>query len=363
VPWDYIPRVPTRPIISRNILIAGLLAACGGPKATVPVLELRASGDTLATSYSDLSEAAWLGGNRWAVLAPADNAAGIIDFGTPLGGRSSTSLRNPSDLFVSADTLYVGDWGLRRLTLWTPAGKLVRSIPASKAVRGALPRARDRSGIFYLDLYPPPGPDGSGNRDSAAVVRIESTRIDTIARLAPYDIAEVQGDAGRRFERRIFSGTDQWGVLPDGSLWVGRVYTNRVDWRAPDGKWSHGQVLPDRVLEVTRYDREMFLRKFPPELRRTAQDLPFAAIKPAFEAGFTGATGDVWLEKSRAPADSSRRYHVVNREGKLVQEVRVAGSGRILAVAARSVLVAEPHRQGFRLIRVSLPSAEPTQPR
>jgi hypothetical protein len=310
----------------------------------------------------------WLGGNRWAVLAPTDDAAAIADFGTkaldPLGGRSSRALRNPSNLFVAGDTLYVGDWGLRRLTLWTPSGRLVRSIPAANAVRGTLPRARDQAGNFYLDLFPLPGPDGSGNRDSAAVVRVDTSfvRADTLARLAALDIAEVQGNAGRRFERRVFSGEDRWGVLPDGSLWLGRVYDNRVDWRAPDGRWSRGQPLPDRVLEVTRYDRELFFRKFPPELRRTAQDLPFAAIKPPFEAGFTGAPGEVWLEKSRAPADSSRHYHVVNRQGRLEREIRVLGHGRILAAGPNSVLVAEPTREGIRLIRVGLPPSGSSPP-
>ena len=98
-------------------------------------------------------------------------------------------------------------------------------------------------------------------------------------------------------------------MLPDGSVWVARVYDNRVDWRSPDGKWTRGDPLPDRVLEVTRYDRELFYQKFPPELRGTAEQLPFAAVKPPFEAGFTSPAGDVWLEKSRAPSDSSRRYH------------------------------------------------------
>jgi hypothetical protein len=330
------------------------------------VLELALAGDTLPTPYSDVTAAAWLGGSRWAVLAPVDNAVAIADFGaralTPLGGRSSKALRNPSNLFVSGDTLYVGDWGLRRLTLWTPSGRLVRSIPAAKAVRGTLPQARDRAGYFYLDLYPLPGPDGSGNRDSAAVVRLDTSfvRADTLARLAPLDIAVVQGAAGRRFERRVFSGLDRWGVLPDGSLWLGRVYDNRVDWRGPDGRWSRGQPLPDRVLEVTRYDRELFLRKFPPELRGTAQDLPFAAIKPPFEAAITAAGGEVWLEKSRAPADSSRRYHVVDRQGRLVRELRVPGHGRVLAIGANSALVAEPAAQGIRLIRVGLPPSSPS---
>jgi hypothetical protein len=355
-----VPTSLTRPLA---ILSLGLVA-CGAPKPDAPVIELAPAGDTLATPYSEVTGAAWLGGSRWAVLAPADETVAIADFGTrtltPLGSRSSKALRNPSNIFTSGDTLYVGDWGLRRLTAWSPTGRLIRSIPAPNTLRGALPRARDRSGYFYFDLFPPAGPDGSGNRDSAAVVRVDTSfvRADTLARLAPLDIAEVEGDAGRRFERRVFSGVDRWGVLPDGSLWLARVYDNRVDWRGPDGRWTRGQSLPDRVLEVTRYDRELFFRKFPPELRRTAQDLPFAAIKPPFEEGITDPHGDVWLEKSRAPADSSRRYHVVDRQGRLNREIRIRGHGRILAAGATSVLVAEPTREGIRLIRVSLPPSK-----
>jgi hypothetical protein len=328
------------------------------------VLELPASGDTITTRDSDVSEAAWLGGNRWAILAAPNETAGIVDFRgrtiTALGGARSKDLRNPTTLFVSQDSLYIGDWGHRRTTVWTPAGRLVRSIPTSNALRGTLPQARDASGNFYLDQYPPSGPDGSGNRDSAVVLRVDPqfAQADTIARLAPLDIAEVVGDAGRRFERRVFGGVDRWGALPDGSVWVARVYDNRVDWRGADGRWARGQALPDRVLEVTRYDRELFLRKFPAELRGTAQQLPFAAIKPPFEEALTGTDGQVWLEKSRAPADSSRVYHVVDRAGRLTREVRVRGQGRILAVGPGRVLVAESTPDGTRLKSVNLsPSA------
>jgi len=114
--------------------------------------------------------------------------------------------------------------------------------------------------------------------------------------------------------------------------------------------------LPDRVLEVTRYDRELFLRKFPPELRSTAQELPFAALKPPFESALTSPVGEVWLEKSRAPADSSRRYHLVDRRGRLAGEVRIRGQGRIMALGEDAALVAEPTPNGIRLIQVKLPS-------
>jgi hypothetical protein len=350
-------------VVRLGLAAVALLAACDNPKPTAPVVELARTTDTVHTPYAEIADGIWLDGDRWAVVAPLDVTVGIIQPKagqlTQLSGAGSGELRNPANVFRSADTLWVSDWGLRRTTLWTLDGRLIRTIKAPELARGALPRARDDAGRFYMEVPPRPRADGSGNRDSAAVVRglPDFQRLDTIARLAPLDLAEVQSDAGRRFERRVFSGTDRWGVLPDGSLWVARVYANRVDWRAPDGKWTEGEPLPDRVLEVTRYDRELFLRKFPPELRGTAEQLPFAAVKSPFEAGFTAPDGLVWLEKSRAPADSARRYHVVNRQGTLLREVRLPGQGRIVAVGDDAVLVAERLTLGTRFVRFTPPES------
>jgi hypothetical protein len=296
---------------------------------------------------------------------PPGRVVGLVDVAGrtvgPLGGRARKELRDPSALFAAGDTLYVADWGLRRTTLWTREGRFARAVPTTAAVRGALPRDRDAAGRFYLELAPPARPDGSHARDSAAVVRAGAAleRADTIARLAPLDLAEVRDEGGRRFERRVLSGEDHWGVLPDGSLWVARVYQNRVDWRAPGGEWLRGALLPDRVLEVTRYDRELFVRRFPPELRASAHQLPFAAIKPPFEGGLASASGEVWLRKSRAPADSAGRYHVIDRRGRLVREVRVPGPGQVVAVSRDAALVAEPFAEGTRLLRFALAGSAP----
>lgn len=353
--------MPARP--TPALFLTLLLAACGDSSPPPPVIELTAGPDTIATGYAEVADAEWLGGDRWAVVAPLDVTVGLLSFSarkvTPLGGAGGKDIRNPSSVFVARDTLYVGDWGLRRVTLWTLDGRLVRDIPAPARSRGALPENRDTAGRWYLEIKPLAGRDGSGNRDSAAVVAASPgfERLDTVAWLAPLDMAEVAGDAGRRFERRALSGIDHWGVLPDGSVWVARVYENRVDWRSPDGEWSEGDGLTDRVLEVTQYDRELFYRKFPPELRATAEQLPFAAVKPPFEEAFTSPAGTVWLEKSRAPADSSRRYHEVNRAGHLVREIRVPGTGRIVAVGSDKALVAERVTDGTRFIAFSIPAA------
>jgi len=356
-------RVPRHPGVARaggaGALL--LLTACGASKPAAPPLVLATPTDTVLTPFADAAGAVWLSQGRWALVSEGGGVVGIVDFSghsvKPLGGAKSRELKNPFAVFRSGDSLWVADWGLQRLTAWTLDGRLVARVAAPELTRGALARARDAQGRFYVPMTPSPGPDGSGNRDSAAIVRVSAalSRFDTIARLAPLDVAEVQGDAGRRFERRVFSGTDQWGALSDGSVWVARVYHNRVDWRDSAGHWRSGNPLPDRVLEVTRADREVFVRTFPPELRTSAEQLPFSAIKPPFVSGFTSADGLVWLEKSRAAFDSVGSWHVVDQEGHLVREIRLPGFSRILAAAPGAALAIESDSGHVRALQVSVP--------
>ena len=339
------------------------LPACGSGKAPpAPVVHLPRAADTLIAPFQDAAGAASLGAARWAVVSEGAEMVIVADFDagrvTALGSPRGRELANPFAVFTpGGDTLWISDWGLRRVTAWSGT-RLVDTVPATDELRGALPRARDRNGRFYAAITPPAGRDGRGARDSAVVVRASSdlTRADTVLRLAPLDLAEVQAEGGRRYERRVFSGQDAWGVFPDGAIWVARVAQNRVELRAPDGKTRRGPPLPDRVLEVTRADRELFVQSFPPELRRTAEMLPFAPIKPPFETGFTSADGLVWLQKTKAAFDTSGRYHVVNRRGELRREIRVPTTSRILAAGADRALAVEADSGGLRLLQYVVPA-------
>ncbi len=318
-----------------------LLAACTDPQA-IPSAALVPRGDTLRLPIVEATEGVWLGESRYAVLSPADNAVALVDLAAgsvQVLGQASGELQHPTSLFALDDTLFITDWARRRATAWTRDGSLARSIPAMDALRGALPRAIDRRGALYYEVPPIARRDGSGNRDSAAVVRVDLTgRIDTVARLAPLDIAEVAGEQGRRFERRVFSGDDEWGALPDGTLWVARTYQNRVDWIDSSGV-REGDRLVDRVLEVTRTDRERFVERFPPELRASAERLPYSPIKPPFVRGFAVLPDEVWLEKSRSVYDSAQLYHRVGRDGRLIRALRLDGWGRALAASDRQALI------------------------
>lgn len=333
-----------------------LAAAACGPKAPpAPEVSLASAGDSILIPFAEVTDAAWIEGSRWAILAPGGPEADLIDFAS---GSRRTLTRpgqgQPFNLFRAGDTLYTGEPLSRRTALWSLDGAPFRTEPLSDVVRGAVPRSRDADGRFLVEMRPPAGPDGSGNRDSAAVLRLGAT-VDTVARLAPLDLAKVQTNTGERFERRVFSGVDRWGVLDDGTIWVARVYHNRVDYRGPDGAMRRGQPLPDRVLEVTRADREQFVAKFPEELRSSAEQLPFAPIKAAFTTAFADPAGRVWLERSRAVTDTLQTYHVVSSEGRLLFIAVVPGSRQVVGASRDQALVANPARDGIYLRQAPIP--------
>lgn len=341
-----------------------VLAACPDPEPAVVRASLEPTADTLIAPYAaEVAVAAWLGGSRWVVLSPQDRAVDVADFGSrrlaPFATRPR-ELEQPFHLFRAGDSLYIGDWQRRRLTAWSLTGVLSGSLPAATQYRGALPHARDAQGRWYFELRPPPGRDGSGNRDSALILRTDLVaHTDTAARLAPFDLVEVVSEGRRRLERRLLSGQDRWGVLPDGTVWVARVTDNRVDWHHPGGVRRTGRALPDRVLPITEPDRELFLSRFDAGLRASVSQIPFAAIKPPFEGALTDPAGRLWLVKSRAVGDTLRHYQVLDTAGVLREELSHPGLGRILALSDREALVAEPFERGVRLLRFRRPAPAP----
>lgn len=367
---DYISRpMPVSPLTChapqappiRLILAALVVGACSGTGSEPRTIPLMATGDTILAPYGDITDAAWLAERRWVVIAPQDRAVSVADFErkslSRLGGPKTTEVVQPFHLFRSGDSVFVADWLRHRLTDWSLDGRFGGARQAQDGFRGALPRERDAAGRWYFELRPPPGPQGRGNLDSAVVLRTDPdfARADTVLRLAPFDMVEVIGDGGRRLERRLLSGQDRWGVLPDGAIWVARIADNRVEWRDTAGVRS-GKQLPDRVLPVTDGDRDIFLSRFDPGLRGTVSQTPFAAIKPPFDDALTSEDGHVWLVKNRAIGDTLRSYQIVDRTGHLVAEATHPGLGRILALGGGYAVVGEPFAGGVRLLLFQIPA-------
>lgn len=349
-------------------LLIVLALGCGAPPPPAPTLVVPPTADTVIVAAVSVPTAVPRSDGRWVVLAAEEAELRIADFAqhsvVPFPGITPAEVPHPSVLLGIGDTIVVGDWGLRRFTAWLPGSPRLEAWPVPDPLRGAFPRARDAAGQWYFEVAPEALRDGSGLKDSAAVVRADPqlTRFDTIARLAPTDLAMVEGASGSRFERRNLAGQDLWGVQRDGSLWIARVVQNRVEWRRPNAKQAFtGPPMQDPILTVQEMDRQIFIRRFPEDQREAARRLPFTAIKPAFEAAFQTPDRRVWLFKSGIALDSVRSFQVVDSTG-VRYVVKVPSRGRALGVDGTHIVMGEEFPGGIRLLRYPVPEQAKGKP-
>lgn len=341
--------------------VLALAVACGEPPAPIPATVLPQTGDTLVVPVVQLSVALPESGGGWLALAPVEGELRRLDFpGRGVGlfpGPTREEVPTPIGVMMAGDTVFLSDWTLRRTTRWLSGSARLEAIPMPDAVGGALPRARDAAGQWYFELRPSPGRDGSGLRDSAAIVRVDPlfTRFDTVARLAPPDLQIVATDAGSRYVRLELSGEDRWGAAPDGTVWIARVHENRVEWHRPGGGAPVvGPGLPDPILPVMEMDRQIFIRRFPEGERNAVAKVPFAQLKPPFERAFRTADGRIWLMKSAVALDSARVLQVVDTTG-LVATVRVPSRGIVLGLDGKEIVMGEEFPEGIRVLRYRMP--------
>jgi hypothetical protein len=345
-----------------TLLLALGLAACTPPKPPAPTITLAATPDTVIVPVVEVTKAAARSDGKWAVLALLEDQLQLADFAgksvAPFPGITKTEVPHPISLIGIGDTIIVGDWGLRRFTEWSPTGQRLAAWPAPDSLQGALPKARDAAGQWYFELWPDPQADGSGLIDSGAVVRADPqlSHFDTLARLAPPELVKMSGVNGQHYQRRSMGGDDAWGVLPDGTLWVARVFQNQIEWHHPGVKAvERSPQLPDLVLTVSDMDREIYVRRFPEDQRQTAREVPNAPVKPPFEHVFATPDGRFWLAKSDTALARLRHFQVVDKTGVLVN-VALPTYGFALGVDGNYILMGEEFPGGIRLLRFPVPA-------
>ena len=336
-------------------------AACSSPQPA-PVIVVAPTTDTLVVPAVAVTTVAARSDGKWALLAPLDDQLFLADFGGKrvrlFPGITKADVPHPVTLIAVGDSIVVGDWGLSRFTEWSPSGQRLAAWPAPGALHHALPRARDAAGQWYFQISPDANVDGSGLLDSAVIVRADPqlTRFDTLARLTPPELVRVAGVSGMHYQRRTMGGEDAWGVRPDGTLWVARVFQNQIEWHRPGvKKVERSPQLPDPVLMVTDMDREIYVRRFPEDQRQTARELPNTATKPPFEHVFSTPDGRIWLAKSDTALAPVRHFQVVDRTGVLFV-VAVPSRGFALGVTADYILMGEEFPGGIRLLRYPVPA-------
>ena len=233
---------------------------------------------------------------------------------------------------LGGDTVALIDFSALRTTLWTRQGKPLRVLGIVPVAGTAPVLVYDTLGHGYkIDYKSMLDPEpGTGTRpDSVPVLRIAlaSGKVDTVAKLAAPQFGEAKFGEQKQPAATVFAPNDFFGVLANGTAWVARGRHNRVDWRAPDGRWKIGPSRKFTGQPVTQADKDRVLAQvreqgkqygMPQEL---AIEYPFAATKPPFDFALGRPNGEVWLQRPRGEENAVLVYDVYDREGAWRREV------------------------------------------
>jgi hypothetical protein len=223
--------------------------------------------------------------------------------------------------------------------------------------------------------------------DSAPILRadFDTRQVDTVAMLRVQvtrsGVQEVQSPTGARmmFSFPFFDPlpvTDEWTILPDGTIAIVRTRDYHIDWIDADGKVTSTPRMPFDWKRITLEDKQQIIDSVrsaraewemnnPPAPPPTAtmdgramvmprmafrtvepEDLP--DYYPPVRAGQVKADpdGNVWvLPATSTAAGAGLVYDVVNRKGEIVERVQLPAGRNLLAIGAGGVVYMSPVAQ------------------
>ncbi len=272
-------------------------------------------------------------------------------------GDGPGEYRNPTLGLVRHGHPGVLDPMQHRITFWNPDGTLDTAVSILDIVSFEL--RVDTLGNLYAEQLPSAGftmvgqeIDSTSPKDSTWIYRMhppESGR-DTVARLHDigWEVLRLKGGGMSRM-RRLYESQDQWGVLPDGSIWILRGQQNRVDRRSPEGAWTSGAPRAWMPIKATEADRQMLTGRFIAPGDTIYR--PMADTKGPFQNGAVAAPdGEVWAKLSTEAGDSVSRFELFPLSGPSTRTVVVPGDRQVVAVTAKWVYTVGEDEDGFRVL-------------
>ncbi len=379
------------PSIRLRLTVAGLLpalAACGGDaRAAGPVVR-----DSAGVRIVENGAPAWKDGEEWRLAAEPALDIGMVDgppqyqFGAVAGvvrlgdgtvvvgddqskdlrffDRAGRHLRTvgrkgggPGEfemvgsLVAVGDSLLVGDWSNRRVTVFAPDGSVVRLVPLDAAGSSTFtfPVGYFRGGgvLLRTGIMFTSASKAGLSRDSVTFLRLDPGGLPAQVGRFPggESFTEKQGSGSITVTSRAFGRAEQVAVVPDGFFYgssdsyeIGRYDTagrlRRLVRRAQPVR----PVTPadvERYKEVRRRDIDASYRQ---AQERSFAAMPFPETMPAHGDIQADRAGNLWVSDYMVTPDDPARWTVFDPEGRMLGAVTTPARFRVHEIGDDYVL-------------------------
>jgi len=276
---------------------------------------------------------------------------------------------------LPGDTLAALDGDLRRVSIFSPSGTLVRSLAAG--YRGERERASATGVLWNGRMVGGSYPNDFGTVLTGAVERkpfavvlfgSDGTRLDTVAVVPELERYGTPGHAMRKQFSTIFAL--QFGrhtvYTTDGTrIYVGTNEPGGIRVYSAEGRLlrlirSKSPPEPVTARDRERHEREeleSFERMRSPEQSKAEwlkdrESVRYADVFPDYERLLIGADGALWQERTPRTLDEGRRYIVYDSTGTAIATVTCPDSFRPYEVGPDEIIGRWRDDDGVNYVRV-----------
>lgn len=235
-----------------------------------------------------------------------------------------------------ADSIWVFDYGLRRFTVVTTQGEVVRTLTVGGNLSALNAVGRLPDGWFVVKEGWSSGLHSENRqglaREPVAVVRIspDGSDLDTIATVAGREVF-LSSEDGRAVMSAPLFGRNSSAVVRDDRVFIGDQETLAVMLYTPDGAVEQIVRVPGVDLRLTGPEIQQATAKLladePVERRPMMQahyrQMDTPPTKPAYSSLMVDALGNLWAAEYVRYPDIPTVWTVFSANGALLGDVRV----------------------------------------
>ena len=268
---------------------------------------------------------------------------------------------------IRGDTVVTYDVGLGRITIFTPAGKVARTVQVQPLGNGVLPQAvgftddgRMLAHTDFARVF-----SAGEHRDTLTYVLydVKGSPVDTLGRYPGPEEFHLVGN-GSAVRRDVPFGRNSFAAVAGGRIAIGSNDAYRFDIFNSSAKRVVTHSESRSAVKTTKEHRAQldrdYLEGMPASFRdgvaKRVHEFPSRETYPYYEGLLASADGAVWTAELMRPGAKTRLWTVRKPDGSPPREIRVPASVQLLAVGPDYALGREKDEAGIESILVySLP--------
>jgi hypothetical protein len=236
-------------------------------------------------------------------------------------------LLNGADIVATLPPMNVA---IMQVYLAVPNGADRRGYVLSKRLRGRSAGAQDSVDLILVERR-------TGRTEYVGAIR------------AHRDMPPVRPGADGRVYRVPLVGGEDAVLFSDGWVAIARIEPYRVDWRSPDGQWTHGAPLPFTPVRMDVRERDAYVRT-----HQWARSLPvWPETAPAFDQFALLTAPSQLLVIARVPSadQPEARYDLVDHQGVPRGQIVLTGTDRLVGLGAAAAYVVTTDNDGIQRLQ------------